>query len=178
MQVAKKSHLAEQLSSVYDCYLEIIRAVDARVQQALGRDQKWKSLNVCPPCMYKLEDEPPMKFSMLATMDGNNSLKLVDNTFKSGLSRIDDRMSTSSRWITPEDVDRFKDEVGNSLKKVKFLLIYTLQFYLYKFSHRKQLMLITLLRAFQGHQACLKAIHQPYLTQPLIRMLTMMILLG
>ena len=168
MQVAKKSHLAEQLSSAYDCYLEIICAVDARVQQALGRDQKWKSLNVCPPCMYKLEDEPPMKFSILATMDGNNSLKLVDNTFKSGLSRIDDRMSTSSRWITPEDVDWFKDEVGNSLKKVKFLLIYTLQFYLYKFSHRKQLMLITLLRAFQGHQACLKAIHQPYPTQPLI----------
>lgn len=53
-----------------------------------------------------------MKFSMLATMDGNNSLKLVDNTFRSGLSRIDDRISTSSRWITPEDVDRFKDEKG------------------------------------------------------------------
>ena len=83
--------------------------------------------------MYKLEDEPPMKFSMLATMDGNNSLKLVDNTFKSGLSHIDDRMLTSSRWITPEDVDRFKDEVGNSLKKVKFLFIYTLQFYLTNF---------------------------------------------
>ena len=86
--------------------------------------------------MYKLEDEPPMKFSMLATMDGNNSLKLVDNTFKLGLSCIDDRMSTSSRWITPDDVDWFKDEVANSLKKVTFLLIYTLQFYLYKISHR------------------------------------------
>ena len=86
--------------------------------------------------MYKLEDEPPMKFSMLATMDRNNSLKLVDNTFKLGLSCINDHMSTSSRWITPDDVDWFKDEVANSLKKVTFLLIYTLQFYLYKISHR------------------------------------------
>jgi hypothetical protein len=74
--------------------------------------------------MYKLADEPPMKFSMLATMDGNNSLKLVDSTFRSGSSRNDDRMSTSSRWITPDEVDRFKDEVANSLKKkVMFLLM-------------------------------------------------------
>ena len=29
LQVPKKSHLTEQLSSVYDCYLEIICAVDA-----------------------------------------------------------------------------------------------------------------------------------------------------
>jgi hypothetical protein len=122
--------------------------------------------------MYRLEDEPPMKFSMLATMDGNNSLKLVDNTFKSGLSRIDDRMSTSSRWITPDDVDRFKDEVANSLKKVKFLLIYILQFYLYNFSHRLVTLvtLATLLRAFKflSHRACLKTIHQPYPTRTLI----------
>lgn len=73
--------------------------------------------------MYKVADEPPMKYSMLATMDGNNSLKLVDSTFRSGSFRTDDQISTSSRWITPTDVDRFKDEVANSLqKKVKFLL--------------------------------------------------------
>lgn len=115
--------------------------------------------------MYKLEDEHPMKFSMLATMDGNNSLKLVDSAFRSGLSRIDDRMSTSSRWITPEDVDRFKDEVANSLKKVKFLLIYILNFNL---SHTRSQLVIPLKATFQGHQARLKTICQPYLTQPLI----------
>jgi hypothetical protein len=74
--------------------------------------------------MYKLADEPPMKYSMLATMDGNNLLKLVDSTFRSGLSRLDDRMSTSSRWITPEDVDRFKDEVATSHQKVRYLLMF------------------------------------------------------
>ena len=58
---------------------------------------------------------------------GNNSLKLVDSTFRSGTSRNDDWMSTSSRWITPDDVDRFKDEVANSLKKVTFLLMYSIR---------------------------------------------------
>ena len=68
--------------------------------------------------MYKLTDEPPLKFSMLAAIDGNNSLKLVDSTFRSGSSREDDRNSTSSRWIKPDDVDIFKDEVVNSRPKV------------------------------------------------------------
>ena len=88
--------------------------------------------------MYKLADEPPMKYSMLATMDGNNSLKLVDSTFQSGSSRLDDRISTSSRWITPEDVDRFKEEVANSHQKVKYLLLFFTS-YLYNLSHSCQL---------------------------------------
>ena len=118
LQVPRSSHLAEQLSSAYDCYLAILRHVDARVQRALGRDEHWVSRNRCPPCMYKLTDEPPLKFSMLAAIDGNNSLKLVDSTYRSGSTRVDDRISTSSRWIKPDDVDIFKDEVANSRPKV------------------------------------------------------------
>jgi hypothetical protein len=55
-----------------------------------------------------------MKFSMLVSMDGNNSLKLVDSTFKAGASRTDDRTIPSFRWISAEDVDIFKDEVKRS----------------------------------------------------------------
>ena len=64
--------------------------------------------------MYKTTGEPPLKYSMLAAMDGNNSLKLVDSTLLTGTRRQDDRMSSSSRWIKPEAVDLFKDEVKNS----------------------------------------------------------------
>ena len=75
--------------------------------------------------MYKLTDEPPMKYLMLATMDGNNSLKLVDSTFWSGLSCLDDWISSSSQWITPEEVDRFfKEEVATSHQKVTYLLLF------------------------------------------------------
>jgi hypothetical protein len=70
--------------------------------------------NVCPPCLYKIEHEIPLKYSLLATMDGNNSLKLVDATFRAGTPRKDDRILSSPRWLTPEQVDVFKDEVTRS----------------------------------------------------------------
>jgi hypothetical protein len=66
------------------------------MKKALGREGDWDPCNCCPPCMYKLTEEPLMKFSMLAAIDGNNSLKLVNNTFHSGSSRMDDSTSTSS----------------------------------------------------------------------------------
>ena len=73
---------------------------------------------MCPPCLYKIESEPPLKFSLLAAMDGNNSLKLVDSTFRAGSVRTDTCTSTSRRWISPGEVDTFKDEV----KKVSLYL--------------------------------------------------------
>ena len=86
--------------------------MDARVDAAMGRDtSRWKALNVCAPCLYKLDNEPPLKYSLLVTMDGNQSLKLVDNLFRSGNPLRDDRAGRSSIWLTPEEVDKWKDEV-------------------------------------------------------------------
>ena len=78
---------------------------------ALGRTDSWETQNVCPPCLYKVENEPPLKFNLLAAMDGNNSLKLIDSAFRAGSVRTDTRSSASPRWISPEEVDTFKDEV-------------------------------------------------------------------
>jgi Kyakuja-Dileera-Zisupton transposase len=92
-----------------------MREVDRRVDMAMGRDpHEWRLRNICAPCLYKTDNETPLEFSVLACMDGNNSLKLVDSTFKSGTPRSDDRTSTSARWVTPDQVNRFKDEVLNS----------------------------------------------------------------
>ena len=45
-------------------------------QKALGRDSEdWRLSHVCPPCTYKLKGEEKLKFSMLYTVDGNDSLK-------------------------------------------------------------------------------------------------------
>jgi hypothetical protein len=118
-QVPHSPYLADQLSNAYDCYLAIIRETDKKISIELGReDPKWAIKNVCAPCLYKTEDEPKMKFEFLAAMDGNNSLKLVDSTYRAGTVRTDSRMTESPRWIKPEDVDLFKDEVG----KVKSFL--------------------------------------------------------
>jgi hypothetical protein len=47
----------------------------------------------------------------LATIDGNNSLKLVDDSFQRGTQRIDARTGRADFWLSEEYVDRFKDEV-------------------------------------------------------------------
>ncbi|KAJ7277806.1 hypothetical protein C8J57DRAFT_1503643 [Mycena rebaudengoi] len=52
----------------------------------------------------------------LSSLDGNNSLKLVDSTFRSGHPRFDNRQSTSFRWLTPSEVDKYHNEVKNALK--------------------------------------------------------------
>ncbi|KAJ7291871.1 hypothetical protein C8J57DRAFT_1492338 [Mycena rebaudengoi] len=96
--IPRNTYLKEQLSDGYDAYLAILRGT------------------VCPPCLYKTVGEPQLKHSFLATMDGNNSLKLVDATFRAGTPRSDDRKSTSFRWLSSQQVDAFKDEVENSKK--------------------------------------------------------------
>jgi hypothetical protein len=74
---------------------------------------------VCPPCFYKITDEHPLEFSALLAMDGNNSLKLVDSLFRRGQQWIDSRTITSGKWVTPEEVDVFKDEIANIKSKVR-----------------------------------------------------------
>lgn len=69
-------------------------------------------LNVCPPCLYALDSEDPLDYTLLATMDGNSSLKLVDDSFRSGHARPDSRTCRTNLFIPPSEVDQFKDEVS------------------------------------------------------------------
>ncbi|TFY55866.1 hypothetical protein EVJ58_g7981 [Rhodofomes roseus] len=103
--------LVNQFSIAYDVYLDILRHVKIRVDAALGRNSPdWKMLSVCAPCLYKLEGETPLKYSMLVTMDGNQSLKLVNDIFRAGKTLQDDQTGHSELWLMPADVDRWKDE--------------------------------------------------------------------
>lgn len=86
------------------------------MQATLGRGEDWKAKNICPPCFYKTTNEPPLKLSFLGSLDGNNSLKLVDSTFRAGRPRFDNRKTQSFRWLTAAEVDVFKDEVKTSQK--------------------------------------------------------------
>lgn len=73
-----KPYRVQQFSVAYDLYLAILRGVKARVDKAIGRDApEWRLKNCCPACMYKLEGEAALVFSMLVTADGNDSLKRV-----------------------------------------------------------------------------------------------------
>jgi hypothetical protein len=73
-----KLYRVQQFSVVYDLYLAILCGVKEQVDKAIGRDAPdWRLKNCCPACMYKLEGEAELVFSMLMTADGNDSLKRV-----------------------------------------------------------------------------------------------------
>ncbi|KAH9903426.1 hypothetical protein C8Q73DRAFT_674646 [Cubamyces lactineus] len=110
--VPMESALVDQFSIAFDMYLEILHHVDQKVNVALRRDTpNWRMLNACAPCMYKLNDESPLSPALLVTMDGNQSLKLVDDQFRSGKPLADTRTARTDLWIPPDEVDQFKDEV-------------------------------------------------------------------
>ena len=101
-----------QFSIAYDAFLWILRKVDREVKHALHQDTpNWRLHNVCPPCFYKLENEPDLRFSLFVSMDGNNSLRRIEDGIRNTNVRQDTRTIHSDRWIDPADVDRFKDEV-------------------------------------------------------------------
>lgn len=104
----------------FDVYLEILRRVNSRVQKALKRDTpNHNRLHVCPPCMYQIDNEPSLKYSLLVATDGNQSLKLVDSAFRAGDLRPNDQTLETDMWLTPEEVDVFKDEVKNAKTRAK-----------------------------------------------------------
>lgn len=72
-------------------------------------------LNACAPCLHKLSGEPELKYSLLATMDGNQSLKSVDDVFHHSSMRLDGRSARTDIWLTPADVNCFQDEVGSTV---------------------------------------------------------------
>jgi hypothetical protein len=59
----------------------------------------------------QLDDEPELKYSMLLTCDGNDSLKRVAN------SSVADRRKLEDNYFLPPDyVDRFQNEVSRRPK--------------------------------------------------------------
>ncbi|KAF8180065.1 hypothetical protein K438DRAFT_1977033 [Mycena galopus ATCC 62051] len=126
--VPYRPYLREQFSIAYDLYLEIRRQTDARVNAALGRDTpNWRLKHTCPACMYKLEGEDTLIFSILTTMDGNDSLKRVlrhaktdgseqEPTLGPSKEREDSRDGGEDYFLTHEQVDKWaKGRVANIL---------------------------------------------------------------
>ncbi|KAJ7707031.1 hypothetical protein B0H14DRAFT_3525882 [Mycena olivaceomarginata] len=81
----------------------------AVVQAALGRDTPdWHLKNACPVCLYKLEGEPHLKYPLMATFDGNNSL-----------SRFwaREREESLADGTTAPDVNKFEKEGVSDVMK-------------------------------------------------------------
>ncbi|KAJ7025076.1 hypothetical protein C8F04DRAFT_1212968 [Mycena alexandri] len=97
---AFKPYSAQQFSIGYDAYY-------SRVMKALSRDElNWRRKNCCPGCMYKLEGEEELEFSMLVTMDGNDSLKRV-------LRREPKDFDNDGNLIPGQSKERFDPRAAN-----------------------------------------------------------------
>ncbi|KAF7342695.1 hypothetical protein MSAN_02027400 [Mycena sanguinolenta] len=126
--VPYRPYLREQFSIAYDVYLDLRRETDKIVNSALGRDTpNWRMKHTCPACMYKLEGEDELIFSMLTAMDGNDSLTRVlrrsktdgsetEPTLGPSIEREDSRDGGEDYFLTREQVDRWaKDRVADIL---------------------------------------------------------------
>lgn len=127
-----KSHISRQFSISYDLYLSIRILANELTQEALGRhSEDWRLRNVCPLCTYVLEDEEKLKFSMLYTMDGNDSLKRLqrreaipispndNNSLEPVLGKSseleDTREAGKGIYLTNEQVDKWSKETLTQL---------------------------------------------------------------
>ena len=73
-----KLYLSHQFSITFDLYLSIVNNVDQLVQVYLDCDAAdYHIKHLCPSCTYILKGEKKLKFSMLYTVDGNDSLKRI-----------------------------------------------------------------------------------------------------
>lgn len=101
----------------FDVYMEVRHRIDKRLDELLFKDEITKFQHACPSCTYKTANEPQLKYSMLACMDGNESLKRVLRTRKGregepvGVERLDTRHRESHLFLRAEEVDVYKDEV-------------------------------------------------------------------
>jgi hypothetical protein len=87
--------------------------VDKRLKVKLGYDNpRSRLIQQCPACFFKKQGEPDLDFSVMVTMDGNNSLKRIGATVRPHDHLFDSRSIDSDRWISAEEVDIFKNEVS------------------------------------------------------------------
>ena len=74
--MAFRPYVSRQLTIALDQYLQILRYVwDMTLTTIHCTGSLWRLKNACPACTYTLQGEPELRFSLLYTMDGNDSLK-------------------------------------------------------------------------------------------------------
>ena len=93
---------------MFDVYLEIVHRVDCLLKHELKQDElDWRLLNECPACFYKLEDEPLLTFSWLASINGNNSLKHWNPAVYGVVPCEDSCCPHSDLWLPVDNVNKF-----------------------------------------------------------------------
>ncbi|KIO22578.1 hypothetical protein M407DRAFT_39675, partial [Tulasnella calospora MUT 4182] len=101
------AELATPFTEALDVYLALLRLLDQQVAKSLGRNSPhWRIKNACPPCTYKLADEPILPHDILLAIDGGNSLKRFANAGTASTTLAFD----SNYFVSREEDDVREDE--------------------------------------------------------------------
>ncbi|KAL0058612.1 hypothetical protein AAF712_014708 [Marasmius tenuissimus] len=72
-------YLCVQFSNSFNAFIAMKNQIRIKVKQFLVQDKpNWQSLNTCPACQYSVEGEKPLEIEFMGAMDGNESLKWVE----------------------------------------------------------------------------------------------------
>ncbi|KAF9035953.1 hypothetical protein BJ165DRAFT_1509152 [Panaeolus papilionaceus] len=113
-----KRSISRQFSICLDLYLELRRQVEHRVMATLQRNSPdWRLRHACVACTYTLKDENPLKFKMLYTVDGNDSLKRIARR-EAGL-QYDDEDATTHPVLGASSESTDSRRVGQGLHLTK-----------------------------------------------------------
>ncbi|KAF8330271.1 hypothetical protein F5887DRAFT_1064156 [Amanita rubescens] len=107
-------YLRNQFMASFDAYLEIRQRVKQKLDEVLGYNSGNRLSRACPACFKRVPGEQEQEFSVLLSIDGNNSLKRISASIRGTQEMPDSRSIQSDRWITSHEVDQFKDEVLNT----------------------------------------------------------------
>ncbi|KAI6020369.1 hypothetical protein BKA83DRAFT_4464675 [Pisolithus microcarpus] len=114
-----RHYLSSQFSIAFDVYLQLTASVDSLVDKVLHHDSpNWHLKHCCPACMYTLEGEQPLRFSILYALDGNDSLKRIQHKLLSedgeGQSASIElptcQVLTCDRYLSHEFVDQYASQ--------------------------------------------------------------------
>ncbi|KAF6742162.1 hypothetical protein DFP72DRAFT_994580 [Ephemerocybe angulata] len=109
--------LRSAFSNCYDVYLRLRRETESRVKCSLNRTGQWRRNNACAACTYHLSGEEKLKFSMLVTMDGNDSLKrILRRHLDASYAGVDDDEDEDKPRPAPQSIEREDNrDIGNDI---------------------------------------------------------------
>ncbi|KAI6010380.1 hypothetical protein BKA83DRAFT_4467512 [Pisolithus microcarpus] len=114
-----RRYLSSQFSIAFDVYLQLTASVDSLVDKVLHcNSPNWHLKHCCLACMYTLEGEQPLQFSILYALDGNDSLKCIQHNLLSedgeGQSASIElptcQVLTCDRYLSREFVDQYASQ--------------------------------------------------------------------
>ncbi len=120
LQVPYHGYLRNQLSAAFDVYLLICQHVNRQINSSLGFNSENRLARLCPPCFFRVLGEAEQEFSVLVSMDGNNSLKRVKSSVRGQEERPDLREVISDRWLSAAEVNKFKDETQDTVSIIQY----------------------------------------------------------